>query len=587
MTSALQAGYELAGYRIVSQLARGGFSTVYLVRDLGLHRRVAVKVLAPELAADARFRQRFLRESQVAASLDHPNIVPIYDAGEAEGLLFIAMRYVEGTDLGTLLSSEGPLELARVLALLGPIADALDTAHQQGLVHRDVKPGNVLIGHAGGREHAYLADFGLTKNVSSLTGLTATGQFLGTVDYMAPEQIEGRPVTAATDVYSLGCVLFECLSGHPPFERETEAAVLWGHMQEAPPPLGQPALDPVFAKALAKEPAQRFETCGAFVAAATPVAASPTRPADPAVRRTDAPRPSIDWRALRAGAVAPLNVVVLVVLAAIAAFLSPWLVLVALGAYGNLIVLSARHRSRAMPLHDWEWRVRSLLPISPPGIRESVVRLGSAVFRVARATRDIDGFLARTDPRALRRQLTELRETAVSERGADAADRLARQLADLERLTTLRRGFAQETAPLEAELAELRPRIFDVRAGVLTPAELLAGADALTARVETLAGELEEAYLRAIAHAPRQQGDKLRRTMRRGIFRQGSSFVVVYYDERGDLQRRAYETMRDAVAFRRSLNAERNPQFEIEPMPWHQRHAFGGGKPPKFRRRSQ
>ena len=267
-------GTEIAGYRIESLIGRGGMAVVYRAEDLRLGRKVALKLLTPQLVDNEQFRQRFIKESRLAASLDHPNIVPIYEAGEAEGQLFIAMRYVIGDDLKGLLAKEGgQLPGDRTLRLFSQIGDALDSAHQAGLVHRDVKPGNILV--AGGREHThhgsgdhvYLTDFGLTKRTSELSGgLTGTGHFLGTVDYVAPEQIQGRPVGPGTDIYALGCVLYECLTGHLPFRRDDDAALLWAHLVEAPPPVTgiRPdlpgAVNDVIARAMAKDPADRYAT---------------------------------------------------------------------------------------------------------------------------------------------------------------------------------------------------------------------------------------------------------------------------------------------------------------------------------------
>src|SRR5215210_8379015 len=262
---------ELAGYRVERLIARGGMASVYLAEHLRLHRKVALKLLAPELAADERFRERFLRESQLAASLDHPNVVPIYDADESDGVLYIAMRYVEGSDLRGLLRDQAPLEPLRALRLLGQAAAGLDAAHRRGLVHRDVKPGNLLLGED---EHLYVSDFGLTKQASSQSGLTATGQLVGTVDYVAPEQVRGETVDGRTDVYSLACVLYECLAGAKPFEKDTEVAIIWAHMQDPPPSLTEKrpqltsGLDQVLAKGMAKEPAARHTTCRDLVDAA-------------------------------------------------------------------------------------------------------------------------------------------------------------------------------------------------------------------------------------------------------------------------------------------------------------------------------
>jgi len=259
-------------------------SVVYRAEDPRLKRRVALKLLAVELSEDERFRERFLRESELAASLDHPNVIPIYEAGEVDGQLYIAMRYVEGRDLKTLLRAEAPLGPERALRLCGEIADALDAAHEVGLVHRDVKPGNALLDR---REHVYLADFGLTKQVSSQSGLTATGQIAGTIDYVAPEVIEGKKVDARADLYSLGCLLYECLAGAAPFHRDSELAVLWAHVHEPPPALSErrpelgKKLDEVIARALAKAPEKRYASCRELVEEAREALPEP----EPAPRR--------------------------------------------------------------------------------------------------------------------------------------------------------------------------------------------------------------------------------------------------------------------------------------------------------------
>jgi DNA-binding SARP family transcriptional activator/tRNA A-37 threonylcarbamoyl transferase component Bud32 len=273
----LQPGTEVAGYRIERTLGRGGMSVVYLAEHDWLQRRVALKVLAPQLAEDERFRERFVRESRLAASLDHPNVIPIYEAGASGGDLFIAMRYVEGTDLRTLLHESGALEPARALAIVRQVAAALDAAHEQGLVHRDVKPGNVLLARQRGSEageHVYLSDFGLTKRSASDSGLTGTGQFVGTLDYAAPEQFKGGAPDARTDVYSLGCVLFECLTGRPPFTSENDAGLMYAHLQEPPPSVTEKSaglpheVDGVVASAMAKAPEDRQQSAGALAAAA-------------------------------------------------------------------------------------------------------------------------------------------------------------------------------------------------------------------------------------------------------------------------------------------------------------------------------
>ena len=230
-------GDEFAGYRMRSVLGRGGMSVVYQAENLRLSNVIALKVLAPELAANDVFRARFLEESRIAASLNHPNVIPIYDMGSSDELLYIAMRYVSGTDLRQIIKKRGRLQPETALFLLGQVARALDAAHRQGLVHRDVKPGNMLIERGsdeGDPDHVYLADFGITKHAMSRTGLTSTGQFLGTIDYVAPEQIRGTSVLGLADQYSLGCVLYECLTGRVPFEKDLDAAIIWAHVEETP-----------------------------------------------------------------------------------------------------------------------------------------------------------------------------------------------------------------------------------------------------------------------------------------------------------------------------------------------------------------
>jgi len=248
---------------------------VYLAEQTGPHRQVALKLLVDPATASQGFRERFLRESELAAAIDHPNVLPVYDAGETDGVLWIAMRYVDGIDLAALLATDGPLAAEQALAIGGQVAGALDAAHAHGLVHRDVKPGNVLLAMDGGAvAHAYLADFGLTKRIGGARGLTVSGQVLGTIDYVAPEQVEGGPVDGLADQYALGCVLFECLTGVVPFRRDSELAVLWAHVHDPPPRISEhrpdlPAgLDAVIGRALAKAPGDRYPSCGALIAAA-------------------------------------------------------------------------------------------------------------------------------------------------------------------------------------------------------------------------------------------------------------------------------------------------------------------------------
>jgi serine/threonine protein kinase/uncharacterized RDD family membrane protein YckC len=276
MSASIQPGMDFAGYAIGERLGRGGMSVVYLAQDKRLGRRIALKVLSPELAEDERFRERFVRESRAAASIDHPNIIPIYEADEAEGVLYIAMRYVEARDLTSLIRREGQLDPERTLSVIEQVASALDAAHAHGLIHRDVKPGNILIvpGDEWTRDHAYLADFGLTKLVSSGGSLTISGTTVGTINYMAPEQIEGGAIDGTIDLYALGCVLYECLTGSPPFDRPTDAAVMYAHLTESPPlvthlrPDLPSGIDAVIATAMAKRKEGRFTTCGALASAA-------------------------------------------------------------------------------------------------------------------------------------------------------------------------------------------------------------------------------------------------------------------------------------------------------------------------------
>jgi predicted Ser/Thr protein kinase len=257
MSAPLGPGSMFAGYRVESLLGRGGMGVVYRATDLSLQRPVALKLIAPELAHDERFRRRFLKEPRLAASLDHASVIPIYEAGEHDGQLYLAMRYVHGSDLKTVLERERTLPPERALRILTQIAGALDAAHRRGLVHRDVKPANILLDED---EHTYLTDFGITKQGGGAS--TDTGEAAGTLDYLAPEQIRGEPVDARSDEYALACVLYECLAGAPPFRRQTQAETLWAHLQEEPPPLpGHPALDPVLGKALAKEKDDRYPSC--------------------------------------------------------------------------------------------------------------------------------------------------------------------------------------------------------------------------------------------------------------------------------------------------------------------------------------
>lgn len=272
MAERLVVGGQLGSYLIDSVIGRGGMSVVYGAKHARLSMPVALKVLAPELSSDDVFRERFLREAQAAAAIDHPNVIPVHDMGLHEDQLYIVMRYVAGGDLKALLASEGPLEPAQALRVLAPIAHALDAAHAHGLVHRDVKPANILLQRSSGGavEHVYLSDFGIAKDSRApVGGLTGTGASIGTVGYMAPEQFEGGEVSAQTDEYALAATLYECLTGKVPFQRELAEGVR--PPQEPLEPAGAlragvpPALDAAIGRALARAPGERFPSCGQFL----------------------------------------------------------------------------------------------------------------------------------------------------------------------------------------------------------------------------------------------------------------------------------------------------------------------------------
>jgi predicted Ser/Thr protein kinase len=297
-------------YDIQREVGRGGMGVVYLATDRRLGRRVALKVIVPELAADAQFRQRFEREARVAATLEHPHVVPVYEAGEQDGSLFIAMRFIDGRDLASEVRDHGRLATDRLARVVLQVAGALDAAHRSGVVHRDVKPANVLLTGTGDDEQAYLTDFGLTREAASESGLTLTGQWVGTVDYAAPEQILGEPTDARCDVYALGCLAFQALTGKPPYQG-APAARLFAHMNDPPPSACaaraglRPEVDAALARALAKKPDDRFQSAGdlgralaAALAGEAPiepegtVARGPALTGVPAVERVEAAEPT-------------------------------------------------------------------------------------------------------------------------------------------------------------------------------------------------------------------------------------------------------------------------------------------------------
>ena len=293
-------GTVVAGYRIEERIGRGGMGVVYRAQHLNLQRRAAIKIIAPDLAESEGFRERFTREARIAAALQHPNIVTVYDAGEIDGMLYLAMQFIRGEDLAAILRRDGRLRPYRAIDVCRQVASALDAAHAMGLIHRDVKPANVLI---EGR-NAFLTDFGLTKQAGTHTQLTRAGDMVGTIHYVAPEQIEGRKVSARSDVYSLGCLLYHCLSGQVPFAHETDVAVIYAHLSEQPPKLSElrpelpEGLDAIMAKALDKSPDRRFPSCGDMISAARAVidAAGPlseTIPPRPSQVAAHAPTPEI------------------------------------------------------------------------------------------------------------------------------------------------------------------------------------------------------------------------------------------------------------------------------------------------------
>jgi serine/threonine-protein kinase len=305
-------GSSVAGYRLENRVGSGGMAEVYRAFDERLGRTIALKILSPALAGDAEFRERFIRESRTAAAVDHPHIIPVYAAGEVDGLLYIAMRFVSGGDLHSVLDREGPLSASRTAAFISPVASALDAAHAARLVHRDVKPANILVDTSPGRpDHPYLSDFGVSKDALSSVTLTGTGQFVGTPDFSAPEQISGKPANVQSDQYALACVAHTLLTGKMPFVRDTPMAVLFAHLYDAPPSVtaSRPdlaaAVDQVLAQGMAKSPEERFGSCTEFadslraalgVGSYIPSALSPVLPPTSQTKRfepTPAPSPAI------------------------------------------------------------------------------------------------------------------------------------------------------------------------------------------------------------------------------------------------------------------------------------------------------
>jgi Protein kinase domain len=282
--SVLAPEATFASCRIDRVAGRGGMGVVYRATQVPLERVVALKVVAPECSSDPRFRRRFEQESRIAAALDHPNVVPVYASGEEDGRLYLVMRWVEGTDLHALIADSGPLAPARAAEVVREVGAALSAAHSAGLVHRDVKPANVLIAGEDGSGHVYLSDFGLTLEPEADPRLTQTGEWIGTADFMAPEQFEAGAVDARTDVYALGCLLYTALTGEAPFRRTTVAATMLAHLRDQPPQPSAaagvpPSFDAVLSRALAKQPGDRYASVEALVDAALAAAGDPVPPA--------------------------------------------------------------------------------------------------------------------------------------------------------------------------------------------------------------------------------------------------------------------------------------------------------------------
>jgi serine/threonine protein kinase len=305
IAASLVPGSTFAGHRVEALLGSGAMGHVYLARESDTARPVALKVLGATVGADTRFRRRFEREARLAASFDHPHVVPVYRSGEENGTLYITMRYVDGPDLRTVIAERGPLHPGDAALIVSQVGAGLDAAAAAGLVHRDVKPGNVFVQPDGGRPHAYLGDFGLSKAMASTSGLTHTGFFVGTIDYASPEQLQAEKVDHRTDVYALGALLYKALTGSVPFPREREVDKVIAQVTEPPPAPSQAvpevpaALDAVVQRAMSKNPAERYESAGelgsAAVAAAAEAGPAPSWPgADaPATPSSDPDAPTV------------------------------------------------------------------------------------------------------------------------------------------------------------------------------------------------------------------------------------------------------------------------------------------------------
>lgn len=526
MPGELASGSELAGYRIEALIARGGMGAVYRAVQDYPRRTVALKVISAGLAGDERFRERFVRESNIAGAIEHPNIIPIYAAGEADDVLYIAMRYVETLDLGALLRRTEKLDGSYACSLIGQAADALDAAHERGLVHRDVKPANILVDRRPGRSHVYLADFGVTKQLVSGVDSTATGQVIGTLDYVAPEQIRGERVDRRADVYSLGCVLYECLAGTPPFKAENDAAMLWAHIAESPPVLSDQrpdlpaAMDAVIAQALAKSRDDRFPNCNELAVAAEAAlsgngrrdvstsargSAAPTMPETPR-RESVAEFPA--WRHRLRHLVSddawnaaknPWNTLALAVMIIAAVLIEPWLAAAAVVVYGALVAATVRRIRASWALEHLEWRVRVMLASASEGTRKQARGLVAAISTVRRLVAEVDAFLKTTDRRAISRELVKYRESsAASPSAARASEVLARQLASLEAVIEKRRTSDREIDDVGARLRAISEHMARSRLDPIADEYVTGEVRALRDRINALGRALDEAYSDAL-----------------------------------------------------------------------------------------
>ena len=506
----LAVGSMFAGYRIESVAGRGGMGIVYRATDVALERLVALKFIAPELASTSGFRERFTQESRIAASLDHPNVIPIFHSGEHDGVLFLVMRYVEGEDLRSELQQEGGLEPERAARIVAQVASALDAAHASGLVHRDVKPANVLL---AANDHVYLTDFGLTKRMVTDPDQTKTGELVGTLNYLAPEQVRGGKVEPRTDVYALGCVLFHTLTGRVPFPVEGNEAKLWAHVSEAPPAAssvaGVPqAFDAVISRAMEKRASDRFDTAGelgrvALEAVAPTNAPRARQPAAAPGSSQSSPRGGHKRALVRNALIDPFNLAILagMLVAGLALGVLALILPIAVAVYGLAAartyfdadaqskVLEAERSKRRQLLHSGR-PVRDASDFSPR-IADLMARAleKDAQIRAAIARADLpyhemseeaDRFLAtmwqtaaraellreglqETPPEAVESRLAQVRAAGDPEKD-ELVEALVRQLEVQRKMETQVRRFYDQMEKLLVELDTVRGHLLTASA---------------------------------------------------------------------------------------------------------------------------